>query len=87
MVNLYKAIKTGEPYPVKAFIAYRFDPIAAFPDPDEQQRVLDNLDLLVAIDVNYSDTAWYADVILPEATYLERSNIIATQKGRSPALS
>lgn len=84
MVNLYKAIKTGEPYPVKAFIAYRFDPIAAFPDPDEQRRVLDNLDLLVAIDVNYSDTAWYADVILPEATYLERSNIIATQKGPKP---
>jgi thiosulfate reductase/polysulfide reductase chain A len=84
MVNLYKAIKTGEPYPVKAFIAYRFDPIAAFPDPDEQRRVLDNLDFLAAIDVNYSDTAWYADVILPEATYLERSNIIATQKGPKP---
>ena len=84
MVNLYKAIKTGEPYPMKAFIAYRFDPIAAFPDPDEQRRVLDNLDLLVAIDVNYSDTAWYADVILPEATYLERSNIIATQRGSKP---
>ena len=84
LVNLYKAIKTGEPYPVKAFIAYRFDPIAAFPDPDEQRRVLDNLDLLVSIDVNYSDTAWYADVILPESTYLERSNIIATQKGPKP---
>ena len=84
LVNLYKAIKTGEPYPVKAFIAYRFDPIAAFPDPDEQRRVLDDLDLLVAIDVNYSDTAWYADVILPESTYLERSNIIATQKGPKP---
>ena len=84
LVNLYKAIKTGEPYPVKAFIAYRFDPIAAFPDTDEQRRVLDNLDLLVAIDVNYSDTAWYADVILPESTYLERSNIIATQKGPKP---
>ena len=84
LVNLYKAIKTGEPYSVKAFIAYRFDPIAAFPDPDEQRRVLDDLDLLVAIDVNYSDTAWYADVILPESTYLERSNIIATQKGPKP---
>ncbi|HMK59624.1 MAG TPA: molybdopterin-dependent oxidoreductase [Dissulfurispiraceae bacterium] len=84
MVNLYKAIRTGEPYPVKAFIAYRFDPVAALPDPDEQRRVLDNLDLFVAIDVNYSESAWYADVILPEATYLERSNIIATQKGPKP---
>jgi len=84
MVNLYKAIRTGEPYPVKAFIAYRFDPVAAFPDPDEQRQVLNNLDLLVAVDVNYSDTAWHADVILPEATYLERSNIISTQKGPKP---
>jgi thiosulfate reductase/polysulfide reductase chain A len=84
MVNLYKAIRTGEPYPVKAFFAYRYDPMAAFPDPDEQKRIFENLDLLVAIDVNYSETAWNADVILPEATYLERSNIIATQKGPKP---
>ncbi len=85
LVNLYKAIRTGEPYPVRAFFAYRFDPIAAFPDPEAQKRELDKLDLLVSIDVNYSDTAWQADVILPEATYLERSNIIATQKGPKPS--
>ncbi len=84
LVNLYKAIKTGEPYPVKAFFAYRFDPMAALPDPEAQKKVLDNLDLLVSIDVNYSETGWYSDVILPEATYLERSNIIATQKGPKP---
>lgn len=84
MVNLFKAIRTGEPYPIKAFFAYRFDPIAAFPDPEAQKKVFDNLDLLVAVDVNYSDTAWHADVILPEATYLERSNILITQKGPKP---
>src|SRR5208337_765016 len=84
IVNLYKAIKTGAPYPVKAFFAYRYDPMASLPDPEEQKKVLDNLDLLVSIDVNYSETGWYSDVILPEATYLERSNIIATQKGPKP---
>ena len=87
MVNLFKAIRTGEPHPVRAFFAYRFDPMAAFPDPDAQKAVLDNLDLLVAIDVNYSDTAWQADVILPEATYLERSNILATQRGLKPSFA
>ncbi|HTZ17916.1 MAG TPA: molybdopterin-dependent oxidoreductase, partial [Dissulfurispiraceae bacterium] len=87
MVNLLKTIGTGSPYPVKAFFAYRFDPVAAFPDPDEQRKVLDNLDLLVAIDVNYSQTAWYSDVILPEATYLERSNILCTQKGPKPGFA
>ncbi len=85
IVNLYKTIKTGEPYPIKAFIAYRYDPIASLPDPEEQKKVLNNLDLLVSIDVNYSQTGWYSDVILPEATYLERSNILATQTGPKPA--
>ncbi len=84
IINLYKAIKTGVPYPVKAFFAYRYDPMASLPDPEAQKKVLDNLDLLVSIDVNYSETGWYSDVILPEATYLERSNIIATQKGPKP---
>lgn len=85
VVNLYKAIKTGEPYPIKAYFVYRYDPIASLPDPDAQKKILDNLDLLVSIDVNYSQTGWYSDVILPESTYLERSNIIATQKGPKPA--
>lgn len=85
IVNLYKVIKTGEPYPIKALIAYRYDPIISLPDPDEQKKVLSNLDLLVSIDVNYSTTGWFSDVILPESTYLERSNIIATQTGPKPA--
>lgn len=84
IVNLYKAIRTGQPYPIKAFFAYRYDPMASLPDPETQKKVLDNLDLLVSIDVNYSETGWYSDVILPESTYLERSNIIATQKGPKP---
>ncbi|MBF0319648.1 MAG: molybdopterin-dependent oxidoreductase [Nitrospirae bacterium] len=86
LVNLYNAISTGKPYPVKAWFAYRYDPILSLPDPDRQRAILDNLDLLVSIDVNMSDTGWYADVVLPEATYLERSNIIALQRGIQPAL-
>ena len=87
ITNLYKAISTGKPYPIKAFFAYRYDPIASMPDPDEQKKILDNLDLLVAIDVNYSQTAWYSDLILPEATYLERSNLLTTLKGKKPSFA
>lgn len=86
IVNLYRTIKTGEPHPVKALFAYRYDPVASLPDPGAQKAVLDNLDLLVSIDVNYSQTGWYADLILPESTYMERDSIIATQKGASPRL-
>ena len=84
IVNCYKAMKTGEPYPIRALICYRHDIMTSLPDPEGQKKYLDNLDLLVSIDVNYSDVAWYSDVILPEATYLERSNIICVQRGLKP---
>lgn len=83
----YKAIDTEKPYPVKAYFAHRHNPILAMPDPDEQKRILNKLDLLVAVDVNYSETAWFADVILPESTYLERDSIVRTDKGPKPGFS
>jgi thiosulfate reductase / polysulfide reductase chain A len=83
---LFPAIESGEPYPMAAYIAYRHDPLSCFPDPDAVSAALDKLELIVSIDVNYSETAWFADVILPEATFLERGNIIAQKSGPKPAL-
>ncbi|MGE5505183.1 MAG: molybdopterin-containing oxidoreductase family protein [Actinomycetota bacterium] len=85
--QVFRAMDTGLPYPIGAYIVYRHDPLTGFPDPVRQKQVLDKLDLLVAIDVNYSETAWYADVILPESSYLERGNIIGEFKGPSPMLA
>jgi thiosulfate reductase/polysulfide reductase chain A len=82
--QMYRAMETGEPYPVRAYIVYRHDPLTCMPDPPALQKALDKLKLLVAIDVNFSETAWYADVILPEATYLERANILAQNNGGRP---
>ena len=81
---LYNAIETEEPYPVKAYIAYRHDPLMGFPDPDHLQKVFDKLDLLVSVTFSWSDTAWYADVVLPLSPYLERESIIATKNGLKP---
>jgi thiosulfate reductase/polysulfide reductase chain A len=81
---LYPAILTEDPYPVKAYIVFRHDPLLSLPDPEEQKRALDKLEILVAIDSNYSETAWYSDVLLPSATYLEKSSVLATGKGLKP---
>ena len=56
----------------------------AMPDPEAMKRALDKLKLLVSIDVRYSETGWYSDVILPESTYLERANILAQMPGPVP---
>jgi len=53
----------------------------------EQKRILDKLDLLVSVDVNYSETSWYSDVILPESTFFERDTILRTDKGPKPGFS
>lgn len=83
----YDALRTGEPYPIKAWIAMRHDLLSGMPDPEEQKRLLDNCELLVSIDTNYSEFGWYSDVILPESTYLERNNCIVQQKGLKPRLA
>ena len=85
--RLYAAMDSADPYPVEAYFAYRHDPLTALSDPEALKKVFDKLKLLVAIDVNYSETAWYADVILPEATYLERANILSTSSGLKPAIN
>lgn len=82
---LYPAILKNDPYPVKAYIAFRHDPLLSLPDPEAQKKALDKLDLLVAIDANYSETGWYADVLLPSATYLEKSSVLCTGKGLKPS--
>ena len=76
-----------DPYPIKAWIAMRHDLFSGFPDPEKQKEALDKCDLLVSIDTHYSEFGWYADVILPESTYLERDTPICQQKGLKPRLA
>ncbi len=80
----FKAIETGDPYPVKAYIAYRHDPLMAFPDPEALKRIFQKLDLLISVTFSWSDTAWFSDVVLPLSTYLERESIVACKNGLKP---
>jgi len=80
------AILNEDPYPIKALIAFRFDPLKSIPDTNLTKKALDKLDLIVSIDINYSDIAWYSDVILPESTYLERTDCVQAANGLKPQI-
>lgn len=48
------------------------------------RKLFSGLDLLVSVTFSWSDTAWFADVVLPLSTYLARDSIIAGKKGLKP---
>jgi thiosulfate reductase/polysulfide reductase chain A len=75
------AILNEDPYPIKAYLVMRHDPLASLPDPDVFKAALAKLDLLVSIDVNYSETGWFSDVILPESTHFERTDHVYARSG------
>ncbi len=81
---LYNAMETEDPYPVKAYIAYRHDPLMGFPEPDRLKKIFSKLELMVSVTFSWSDTAWYSDVVLPLSPYLERESIMACKNGLKP---
>lgn len=77
----YEAIESEDPYPVKAYFVHRHDPLHALPDQKRVKKIWEKLDLIVATTFSWSDTSWYADVVLPMSTYLERESPLATKNG------
>jgi len=80
------AILNEDPYPIKALIAFRFDPLMSIPDTNMMKKALEKLDLVLCIDINMSDIAWYSDVVLPESTYLERTDCVQQANGLKPQM-
>lgn len=68
----WDAILTGEPYPVKAMIAWGSNPLAWAPNTKHVYEALKKLDLLVVAEYWKTPTAALADYILPAADSLER---------------
>ncbi len=59
-------------YPVKGWMIYKQNPLAALLDGNKNLKMVEQMDFICAIDLQPSETAWMADIILPETTYLER---------------
>ena len=74
------------PYPVRAMFMRKHNPMSGVPNTTKTEAFLKKMDLNVMIDILPSDTAMYADVILPEASYLERTSPIASYGGLEPAI-
>ena len=79
-------VLAGTPYPVKGWMVYKQDPMNALPDRGRTQAMLEQMDFVGVIDTQMSDTAWFADVVFPESTYLERLDPINVLPGIWPVV-
>ena len=80
-----ESILTEKPYPIKGYFVYRYNPVVTMPQTSRVIEAMKKLDLLVVCDIYMSDTAMFADVVLPESTYLERDEGFNDYSGGVPA--
>ncbi|WP_419176452.1 thiosulfate reductase PhsA [Desulfosediminicola sp.] len=85
--SILDAALSADPYQLKAWVITRSNPMQTMTDRARVEEALKALDLVVACDVYISETAAFADIILPESTYLERAEDIFDRSGKFPRFS
>ena len=69
--TLLEAIRTGKPYPVKAFLIFGNNTLATYANAKQAYETLMKLDFLLVMDLYMTPTAELADMVLPAASWLE----------------
>ena len=76
MVELGKALNSLVDPPVKALLVYNSNPAAVCPDHNEVIRGLRRPDLFTVVHEQFfTDTADYADIVLPATTFFEQKDL------------
>ena len=86
--GLIDATVTGQPYPIKAWVVYGQNILESIPQQRKTLKAIEQLDFIAAVDILPMNYTNYADLILPEATYLERFDMPAvTASAKQPFIS
>ncbi len=70
----------GEDARIKQWVLYGVNPIQSLPDPRKTREAMQKVDFITMVDIAPTEGALWADLILPEATYLERHDDILAVK-------
>lgn len=84
----YKATLTQKPYPIKAWLIYATNPLGnTAVEANRLFEAMDKLDFILCVDTQLNDSAYFADLVLPESTYLERFDAPYVQKDAYPFIA
>jgi thiosulfate reductase/polysulfide reductase chain A len=81
--GLIEATATGNPYPIKGWIVYGQNIFESIPVRKQTFEAIKKLEFMTVVDVLPMEQVRYADLVLPEATYLERYDppaVVTTHK-------
>ncbi len=74
-------------FDIKAWFVYGSNLIQSLPNPEKTIEAIQHLDFFVAVDVLPAEITGWADVVLPECTYLERWDDLAITPWKEPFVS
>lgn len=72
---------------IRGWIVNGTNLIETLPERDKTLEAINNLDLMVVVDTMPMEITGYADIVLPECTYLERYDSIRTGPHREPSIA
>ena len=72
---------------IKGWIINGTNLISSIPDQVNTLKAIQNLELIVAVDTMPMEITGWADVVLPECTYLERYDMLRISPHRKPAIA
>lgn len=74
-------------YPVKAWMVAGTNITKSIPNKKLLEEAIEAIEFLVVVDTMPMDVTGYADVVLPECTYLERYDDIRSATNREPSIA
>jgi thiosulfate reductase / polysulfide reductase chain A len=84
MWSLIRATAEQRPYPIKAWVVSGCNPMQSIPNTAITQKAIAQLDFIMVADILPSEIAGWADLVLPECTYLERYDDLHAPNFRDP---
>jgi anaerobic selenocysteine-containing dehydrogenase len=69
-----RQVDTGDPYPLRGLVGFGLN-YRMFPDSQGWLAALNKLDFIAVVDLYATDSAKYADIILPAASSVERTEV------------
>ncbi len=74
---VFKAMRTGDPYPINAFLIFGNNPLATYANSNLVRESLEKVEFLSVMDLFMTPSAELADLVLPAASWLELNALTA----------